>query len=131
MTRIGIAAEIPAALSDADEALMRYGRWAKDRFKPQRCASAEGAYRSPANDDDRQPREIVMSAPEAMAVHRALLRVPDRERIVLQVLYVPQRLPPEAQLRILRIPPRLSQQRHIEGLRMFANLWRIATLAAT
>jgi hypothetical protein len=39
-------------------------------------------------------------------------------------VYVPQRLPIEAQLRIAQIPPRLCQERHLRGLRMFDNLFK-------
>jgi hypothetical protein len=50
---------------------------------------------------------------------------------VLTILYVPQRLPPQAQLRILRIPAQLSQVRHLAGLRMFDNLHRLVTMKGT
>ena len=132
-----IAAEIPADLQMADQLLTRFGRWAMHRHKKQRCASAEGAYVTPPNDDDRQPRAIQMPVADAMAVQRALAQVPERERIVLEILYVPRRWPVEAQLRRLRIPPRLCRERHALGLRMFWNRWRVAsgtdaaTLAAT
>ena len=123
-----IAADIPAELRGADDLLTRYGRWAMHRHKKQRCASAEGMYRIPPNDDDRQPREVLLANFDAMTVQRALARVPDRERIVLAVLYVPQRLPPQAQLRILRIPPKLARERHLHGLRMFSNLHRVMSV---
>jgi hypothetical protein len=119
-----IAAEIPHDLQDADEALHRYGRWAMHRHRKQRCASAEGHYRIPPNDDNRQPREILLADFDAMTVQRAIARVPELERLVLTVLYIPQRLPPQAQLRILRIPPRLSVERHARGLRIFDNIHR-------
>lgn len=122
----GIACDIPMALREADEILTRYGRWAFDRSTDRRCGSAEGAYRAPQDDEDRKPRESLMATHDALAAQRALQRVPDRERIVLNVLYIPKRLPPEAQLRILRIPPALSRERHLNGLRMFANLYSLA-----
>lgn len=122
---VNITAEIPDRLREADEALHRYGRWAMDRFKPQRCASAEGHYKIPPGEADRSPRELILPAPDAMAIHRALIRVPDKERIILHVIYVPKRQPPDMQLRLLRIPPQLSQIRHMDGLRMFNNLWRL------
>lgn len=120
-----IAADLPLELWQADELLSRYGRWAMHRHKKQRCVSAEGMFRAPPNDDDRQPREVMLRDFDALAVQRALARVPDRERIVLAVLYVPQRLPPQAQFRILRIPPKLARDRHLVGLRMFNNLYRV------
>lgn len=119
-----IAAEVPLDLRPADEVLTYYGRWAMTRFKRQRCASAEGMYRPAKNDDDRTPAEVLMPGHVALDAQRALARVPERERVVLAALYVPQRLPAQAQLRILGIPPRLSRERHIAGLRMFANIYR-------
>lgn len=124
------AATIPPSLAEADELLTRFGRWAMHRHRKMRCGSAEGHYRAPPNDDDRQPREIVMAAADAMAVQRALARVADRERVVLTVLYVPQRLPVQAQLRILRIPARLCRERHLAGLRMFSNVHAAMTCGA-
>lgn len=126
---LNITAEIPPRLKDADEALHLYGRWAMDRERRRHCASAEGRYRIPPGEVDREPREVILPAPDAMAIHRALLRVPDKERIVLHILYVPKRQPPEMQLRLLRIPPQLSAQRHLDGLRMFANLWAMSAHA--
>lgn len=66
-----------------------------------------------------------MTLQDALICQRALARVPDRERVVLAVLYIPRRTPPEVQLRILRIPPQLSQQRHLLGLRIFNNMRRL------
>jgi hypothetical protein len=123
-----IAAEIPNDLRDADELLHRYGRWAMDRYKKQHCASAEGRYAIPPNDDDRQPREVFPRPDDITTINRALLAVPERERLILHILYVPKRLPAEAQLRLLRIPAKLSAERHLEGLRMFANRHRVETI---
>ena len=47
------------------------------------------------------------------------------ERAVLAVLNVPRRMPVDQQFRLLRLPPRLTQQRHLSGLRMFDNLRRL------
>lgn len=118
-----IAAEIPHRLRDADDLLHRYGRWAKDRLRLYRCGSAERAYRAPLDDEDRdeQGKPVLMHVDLAMACQRALARVPEKERVVLAILYIPKRKPPELQLRLLRIPPRLSQERHILGLTMFDN----------
>lgn len=118
---LDIAAEIPHGLRDADDLLYRYGRWAKDRIRLRSCGSAERAYRPPPNDLDREPKPVLMHIDLAMACQRALARVPERERVVLTVLYVPRRIPAEVQLRLMRIPPRLSKERHILGLRMFDN----------
>lgn len=131
--RLNIAAEIPASLADADEALMRYGRWAMHRRRQHHCGSAEGRYvpgAGEAQEAKRVAREQLMGAAEALVCQRALARVPAAQRVVLTVLYIPQHIgdklvPPEAQLRVLRIPPRLSQDRHLVGLRMFDNLRRV------
>ena len=61
---------------------------------------------------------------EALACQRTLAKVPELERKVLTILYVPQRLPIEAQLRLAHIPPRLCQERHLRGLRMFDNIFK-------
>lgn len=116
-----IYAQVPPDLLHADDALHRYGRWAKDRMRLHRCGSAERSYRSPPNDLDREPRAILMHIDEAMACQRALARVPEKQRLVLSILYVPRRLPATVQLRIMRVPPVLSRERHILGLRMFDN----------
>ncbi len=120
--RRDIYAEIPPRLLEADDLLHRYGRWAKDRIRLHSCGSAERAYRPPWNEHDREPRVILMHIDLAMACQRALARVPERERVVLTVLYVPRRVPANVQLNRLRIPPRLSRERHLCGLAMFDNL---------
>jgi hypothetical protein len=124
--RWSFAADVPPWLSHADDVLTRYGRWAMDRSKSRRCGSAEGRYRSAPNDDDRQPRELLMMMVDALAAQRALSRVPELERRVLAILYVPTRLPFEARVRMERITPRVCQERHLAGLRIFDNLYRIA-----
>ena len=121
-----IACDVPLDLRYADETLYRYGRWAMHRHKKQRCASAEGMYRIPPNDDDRLPRELLLTTHDALRAQRALAAVAERERTVLVILYVPQRLPSSALLRIKRIPPVLSRERHLHGLRMFDNCYRNA-----
>lgn len=120
--KVNFTAELPLGLVEADERLMRYGRWAMERLRRQRCGSAEGKYRSFQDDEDRAPREVLLHIDEALACQRALAKVPELERRVLQILYVPTRLPIEAQLRLAHIPPRLCQERHLRGLRMFKNL---------
>lgn len=121
--RQDIHAEVPPDLAAVDEALAKFGRWAAERGRGRRrCGSAEGLYQREApRGSDLGPG---MSTEEALACQRALAGLPKEERVVLTVLYVRQRLPPEAQLRILRIPPKLSQERHLLGLRMLANLLR-------
>lgn len=137
-----ITADIPADLLDADDALTRYGRWARDREnRGRRCGSAERDYDRRADRSEsleaylerrgQVPRGPGMTPAEAMVCQRALARVPDQQRVVLAVLYVPRRLPPEAQLRILRIPPYLCRDRHLRGLRMFDNLRKVLLMGST
>jgi hypothetical protein len=123
------AAEIPEALWWADALLTQYGRWCTTGKGARRCGSAEGNYRAPAGEDDARRTGVdpLPSSVDAMRTHRALVRVADLERVVLHVLYVPQRLPVQAQVRMLRLTPPVVRQRHLDGLRMFANLHRIAT----
>ena len=122
--KANLTAEIPNDLHNADERLTCYGRWAMERLRRRSCGSAEGRYRSFQDDEDRAPREMLQHIDEALACQRALAKVPEQERKVLQILYVPGRLPIEAQLRLAHIPPRLCQERHLRGLRMFDNIFK-------
>ena len=117
-----LTGQIPLNLHEADDRLTRYGRWAMERLRRRQCGSAEGRYRSTQDEQDRQPAEVLMHIDEALACQRALARVPELERKVLTILYVPQRHCIEAQLRLARIPSRLCQDRHLRGLRIFANV---------
>lgn len=126
---LNYTADLPLELRQADELLTAYGRWAKDRQKVQRCGSAEGRFRAPPDesveeDARRVAREAILSTPEALKIARALVRVPEQERIILQTLYVPQRLPAHRILQMKRVPPRTCQERHLAGVRMFANILR-------
>ena len=130
-----LSADIPESLRDADELLTKYGRWAMWRDSRRKCGSAEGNYKAPANDDDRQPREQIMPMLDALDCQRALARVPAVQRVTLQILYIPlhvngRQVPAEKQCRLLRLPPRLMQERHIPGLRMFANLLKVVHSAS-
>ena len=122
--KINLVQELPLDLKDADERLTRYGRWAMDRQRRRSCGSAEGRYRSFQDDEDRAPREMLQHIDEALACQRALARVPELERRVLGILYVPTKLSVEVQLRLAFIPPRLCQERHLRGLRMFDNIFK-------
>ena len=124
MTKSQLYAELPSDLIPADITLRQYGRWAMDRLKRRHCGSAEGRYRAPQDDADRSPRESLMPPHDAMRAQRALQAVPEAYRLVLSILYVPKRHPVEAQLRKARIPPRLAQERHAAGVRMFWKQWR-------
>ena len=126
---LNYTAELPQELRQADQMLTAYGRWAKDRQKVHRCGSAEGRFRPPPDesveeDSRRMAREAILSTPDALKIARALVRVPEQERIILQTLYVPQRLPAHRILQIKRVPPRMCQERHLAGVRMFANILR-------
>jgi hypothetical protein len=128
-----IAADIPLDLKDADDRLRLYGRWAMDRWSPKRCGSAEKDYqptRGEAFQARREPRELLMPSQDALRCQRALARVPELYRVVLALLYIPHRLPPQAQLRQAGIPPRLSRERHLYGLRMFDNIHGTLNLKA-
>ena len=128
MTRENIAAEVPHDLRDADERLNAYGRWAWDRPSARRCGSAEGHFRPGGGavlESRRETKMPGLSAEEALLCQRALARVPDRERVVLCILYIPRKMPPQVQLRLLQIPARISRERHLHGLRMFDNLHRV------
>lgn len=123
-----IYADLPRELHDADEVLQPYGQWAMDRGERRRCGSAEGNYRAGgegAREARREPVIKTLTTEDALRCQSALRSVADAERIVLTVLYVPQRLPAEAQLRLLRIPPPLSRVRHLAGLRTFWNWYRL------
>jgi len=116
--------QIPAELREADNLLERYGQWAQDRYRKQRCASAEGGYAIP-NSRDEDPRPHLMPGWEALQVQHALVVVPMQYRRVLQAFYIPQRVPHHAVRRRLKITPALWEQSRVEGLRQFANIYRL------
>lgn len=131
------AADVPEALRDADKLLTDYGRWAVTRSR-NRPATVDRQFIREADRREsleayQRRRETIpnplMPMQQAMLVQRTLARVADRERIVLAVLYVPRKLSVENQMAILRIPPQLSRVRHLAGLRMFDNLYRVASNA--
>lgn len=113
---------IPDSLAEADEVLQRYGRWAVSvSASGGRCGSAEGNYQPPggqALEARRAPLELMSNA-QALRVQQALQAVDAIHRVVLTILYVPRKSPIEAQLRLIKTPPRLAQVRHLEGLRRF------------
>lgn len=127
MTLENFACDVPESLQWADELLTRFGRWTRSGGKAT-CGSAEGHYRAPAKGDDdarRAPQSLKLDEFDAVKVNRALSGVPDHERIVLQILYIPRPQPIGLQLRLLRVPPKLCRIRHESGLRMFANRFRV------
>lgn len=116
-----IYAEITWDLKDAHDVMERYGEWATaTEGGPGRCGSAEGRYQAPGGQALEDRRAPVRSMPNdrAMRVHKALLEVDQLHRGVLVALYV-RPWGAAAYLRRMRIPPQLSQVRHLQGLRLF------------
>jgi len=95
-----------------------------DRSPRERCGSVEGGYTSPQNDDDREPKELLMSGRDVPKVNKALQAVPELERKILMLLYVPTKLSAVVQLKINRIPHRTCRERHATGVRMFWNNYK-------
>lgn len=126
MSKAQLYADLPQELLEADDILRRYGRWAMDRQKLHRCGSAEGHYKAPANDDDRQPKESLMATADVEMVRAALIALPAVSRTVLLWLYVPDKEPVWAKMRRCKVPPRLMRERHLEGVREFWGNWRKA-----
>jgi len=77
-------------------------------------------------DDDtrRLPMNPALDAVTAMAAQRALVRVPAEPRMVLHVLYVPNRVPVAARLRRLQIRASVCRELHLVGLRLFGTIYR-------
>lgn len=115
---------IPNELKDADMLLTKYGRWAMDRFKKQHCISAEHMYNIPNSPGYTGP-EVLIPDFRAMDVQRTLNLVPLQYRRVLQAQYIPQRLPPHAIRRMLRLTSSTWDGSWLAGLRMFDNNWRL------
>lgn len=130
-----ICAEVPPELADADDLLTRYGSWSVTRSRGGLGNTLERQYIREADRResleaynrrrDGALRQVMMTPQDAMAVQRALARVPNRERVVLSVLYIPRRVSVVDQLRVLRIPASLCRERHLAGLRMFTKLHRL------
>ena len=123
MTRQQLYADLPTDLREADDILSRYGRWARGGYSPGRCGSAEGAYRSPQDDEDRKPREPVMPALEVERVKDALGRLPMMTLLVIQWLYIDTGQL-HAKMRRHGIQPRHMRERHVEGVRLFWTGWQ-------
>ena len=120
---------VPVELRDAEELLERYGRWAQDRYRKQRCASAEGGYQAPTlGRDEERPLSAPLPDWNAMQVQRALQVVPMEFRRVLHAYYIPQRLPHHAVRRQLKITSGTWERSRLEGLRQFSNIYRLRYL---
>lgn len=123
MTRQQLYADLPADLQEADDILRRYGRWARGRGGGgARCGSAEGAYRSPQDDEDRQPSEPTMAALDVERARKALATLPTMTLCVIQWLYVDSSSL-KSKMRKHGLQPRHMQERHLEGVRLFWREW--------
>jgi hypothetical protein len=132
-----LCADIPPDLTAADDILSRYGKWATSGGRSAATSVLGRLYIREADPKEsleayirrrsQVPSSGGMSVVEALAAQRALARVPELERTVLVILYVPHRIPTAVRLRIAKIPPRLSRERHLHGLRMFNNLHKQVT----
>lgn len=123
MTRQQLYADLPPELAEADEILNRYGRWARGGAGPGTCGSAEGDYRAPQDDEDRQPHAVVMLKMDIDRARDALIALPTMTRLILQWLYVrPATLP--AQMRANGLQPRHVRERHLAGVREFWANWQ-------
>lgn len=118
------AMRIPEDLKEADEQLHKYGQWAQDRFQKQHCASIEHKYRAPKQYEE-EPMQGFIADFHAIDVQRTLNLVPLQYRRVLHAQYIPQRLPPVAHRRMMRLTPKAWDEGHLLGLRMFSNNWRL------
>lgn len=120
---------VPPELQQAEVLLEKYGRWAQDRYKKQRCASAEGRYRSPpTRQADDGPMEPFIPDWNARQVQLALQVVPMQFRRVLIAIYIPQKEHPMAARRRLRLKRDVWDGSRIEGLRYFWNVYRLRYL---
>ena len=120
---------VPLDLRQADELLEKFGRWAQDRNKKQRCASAEGNYRPPPVAG-RGEEPLIPFIPDwnARQVQLALQVVPMQYRRVLHAIYIPQKEHPMAARRRYRIRADLWDRSRLEGLRQFWNVYRLRYL---
>lgn len=135
------AADIPAHLGKADDLLTRYGRWATSYGARKGAPTLDRQY---IREADRResleawqrrrehvPAEPLMPTPDAMLVQRALQRVPDLERIVLNILYIPRRQPIDVQMYRLRVTPELARRRHLDGLERFGDNHALLSMFAS
>lgn len=127
--RRDINLNVPAELRDAEELLERYGRWAQDRYKKQRCASAEGRYVPPPTRsvDCDEPLQPLMPDWSARQVQMALQVVPMQWRRVLFAFYIPQRKPWQAMRRVMG--GKTWDESKVAGLREFWKIYSLRYLA--
>lgn len=110
---------VPSDLREAEDILRKYGAWAQDRWRRQRCGSAEGLYKHPPirSVDCEVPLEPFIPDWSAMQVQRCLQVVPMQFRRVLFAYYVPQREHPNAVRRKMGMTNRDWHQGRIFGLK--------------
>ena len=115
---------MPSELRLADELLEKYGRWAQDRYHKQRCASAEGKYRSPqvASRND-EPIIPFIADWNARQVQLTLQVVPMQFRRVLFAIYIPQKEHPNSARRRLGVSNRYWNEGRVHGLRAFWSIY--------
>ena len=141
MTVQSYAADIPPHLAKADDLLTRYGRWATSYGARKGAPTLDRQYIREADRSEsleawkrrreHVPAEPLMPTPDAMLVQRALQRVPDLERIVLTILYVPKRTPIDVLMRQVKVTPDLARRRHLDGLEKFGDNHALLSMFAS
>lgn len=115
--------DLPPELHEADDILTRYGRWARGGGSGARCGSAEGMYRAPQNDEDRQPREPTMPQLDVERARIAMGLLPAMTLLIIQWLYVDTGNL-HAKMRKFDIKPRHMRERHLDGVTLFWHHWK-------
>lgn len=116
--------KVPPELEQAEELLEKYGRWAQDRYKKQRCASAEGRYQPPpSRREDAESMEPFIPDWNARQVQLALQAVPMQFRRVLYAIYVPQKEHPNSARRRLGVSNSGWNEGRLHGLRAFWSIY--------
>lgn len=112
---------VPVELRQAEELLEKYGRWAQDRYRKQRCASAEGRYQPPPGHGAHDEEPMMPFIPDwsARQVQLALQDVPMQFRRVLFAIYIPQKEHPNSARRRIGMSNRDWNEGRIRGLRSF------------
>ena len=77
---------IPPDLLEIHETMQQYAGWAREKMIYRTCFSLEGRYRAPRWEGDPVPR-VQMPTPDAMKVHRSILRLSITHRAVLFAQY--------------------------------------------
>lgn len=129
MMKRDIDLRVPVELRAAEEVLEKYGRWAQDRYKKQRCASAEGLYRAPPlARNDEEPMEPFIPDWSARQVQLALQAVPMQFRRVLFAVYIPQKEHPNGARRRMKLSNRDWNEGRLHGLRSFWGIYSVRYL---